>query len=229
MQIDGAKNTMHVEATISEPLEKAIDDWDFLEATVAKKFSTFRAVGANIYGVRRRVVDSDGITDVRKGNISAIFELGPDGPIKHAFRANNFHIIASGTPHHVPHSFGYWHINDMEELMVKFPGAEGDELGYSILLMRRPTGSEGESIAWYCEKCLTILYELRLRTGELGLGEFWRGERQAVHTYNADPKLQTCPECGHHNPLGYAWNTSKDTAEEAIARREGYGLAFLRN
>jgi hypothetical protein len=82
---------MHVETTISEPLQKIIDDWDFLEATVAKKFSTFRAVGSNIYGVRRRAVGADGITDMKKGNISAIFELGPDGPVRHEMHANNFH------------------------------------------------------------------------------------------------------------------------------------------
>lgn len=217
---------MHIETTINEPLEKLIDDWDFLEETVAKKFSTFRTVGSNIYGVRRRAVDDGGITDTRKGNISVIFELGPDGPIRHDFRANNFHVIASGTPHHVPHSFGFWHINDMEELAIKFPGPDG-ELGYSLLIMRRPTGSEGESIAWYCERCWTILYELRMRTGALGLGEFWRGEREAVRTFNADAKVRACPECGHENPKAYAWNTAKDTPEEAQARREGYGSVLL--
>ncbi len=218
---------MHIETTISEPLEKIIDDWDFLEATVAKKFSTFRAVGSNIYGVRRRKVDGAGITDMKKGNISVLLELGPDGPVPHQFTSNSFHIIASGTPHHVPHSFGHWHINDMEELAVKFQGADGD-LGYSLLIMRTPTGKEGESVAWYCEECFTILYELRMKTGELGLGEFWRKEREAVTTFNSDAKIRTCPECGHVNPMAYVWNPTKDTPEEAEARRTGYGSAFMK-
>ena len=216
---------MHLEMTIDEPVEKAIDDWDFLESTIAKKFSTFRTVGSNIYGVRRRKVGDAGINDLKKGDISVLYELGPDGPVGHAFRMNNFHIIGSGTPHHLPHSFGYWHINDMEELAVKFTGADGD-LGYSLLIMRRPTANEGESIAWYCEQCFTILYELRLRTGRLGLGEFWRGEREAVTTFNADEKVRRCPECGFDNPKAYPWNTAKDTPELALARREGYG-SFL--
>jgi hypothetical protein len=219
---------VQLDLTIEEPLEKAIDDWDFLEATIAKKFSTFRSVGSNIYGVRRRAVDpAAGITDPKKGDMSVVFELGPDGPVSHTFRSNNFHVIASGTPHHLPHSFGYWHINDMEELAVKFAGTDGD-LGYSLLIMRRPTGSEGESFAWYCEDCLTLLYELRLRTGELGLGEFWRGEVQAVTTYNAAAKLRTCPECGVVNAKAYPWNTAKDTPELASARREGYGSSIER-
>ena len=137
---------MHIETTIDEPLEKIIDDWDFLETTVAKKFSTFRPVGSNIYGVRRRALDDEGITDARKGNLSVLYELGPDGPVKYEFGLNRFHVIASGTPHHVPHNFGYWHINDMEELSVKFHGAPG-ELGYSLLIMRKPVGHEGESFA----------------------------------------------------------------------------------
>ena len=28
----------------------------------------------------------------------------------------------------------------------------------------------------------------------------------------------TCPECGHVNPLAYAWNSAKDTAEQKLAR-----------
>ena len=68
---------------------------------------------------------------------------------------------------------------------------------------------------------------MRLRTGELGLGEFWRGEREAVRSWNADAKLRTCSECGYENALSYAWNPSKDTPTEAQARRRGYGAGFL--
>jgi hypothetical protein len=216
---------MHLEMTIDESLDKAMDDWDFLEETIAKKFSTFRTVGSNIYGVRRREVAESGITDLRKGDISVLYELGPDGPVGHEFRINNFHIIGSGTPHHLPHSFGHWHINDMEELAVKFVGEDG-KLGYSLLIMRRPTGTEGESVAWYCEDCFTILYELRMQTGKYGMGEFWRGELAAVTAFNANEKLRTCPECGLVNAKAYPWNTNKDTPEIALARREGYGSSL---
>jgi hypothetical protein len=217
---------MQIELTVDESIDKAADDWDFLEATIAKKFSTFRPVGSNIYGVRRRAVgETHGITDMKKGDISVLYELGPDGPQAHQFRVNNFHVIASGTPHIVPHSFGFWHINDMEEISVKFPGADSD-LGYSLLIMRTPVGNEGESLAWYCEDCYTMLYEHHMHTGRYGLGEFWRGERIAVTTWNADAKLRTCPQCGLENGKSYPWNTAKDTPELATARREGYGSSL---
>ena len=58
-----------------------------------------------------------------------------------------------------------------------------------------------------------------IETGTTGLAGFWKGERQAVNHYNADPRLRTCPECGHVNPLGYCWNKAKDTPAEAQARQ----------
>jgi len=161
--------------------------------------------------------------------MSVLYELGITGPVGHQFRVNNFHIIGSGTPHILPHSFGFWHINDMEELAVKFPGADGD-LGYSLLIMRTPVGNEGESLAFYCEQCYTLLFEHRMATGKYGLGEFWRGERYTVDTWNGDEALRRCPECGLLNGKSYPWNTAKDTPELATARREGYGssLQFAR-
>ena len=38
-------------------------------------------------------------------------------------------------------------------------------------------------------------------------------------TVSADRPARTCPECGHQNPMGYCWNTAKDTPEEAEARK----------
>lgn len=210
--------SFRTEITIDEPLEKVVDDPDFLDERVIKTFSTFRAVGSNIFGIRRRAVTRDDVVDPLKGNISVLCELGPNGVAQHRFSSNSFHILASGIPHRVPYSFGYWHINDMEELFVKFPAAAGEE-GYSVVIMRRPAGREGESFAWYCEQCLTLMHEKWVATGRFGLGEFWRAERESVHAYNADSKLRTCPECGHLNPLAYTWNPSKDTALEAQARR----------
>lgn len=209
---------MQVEITIDEPLDKVVEDRDFFEERIIKRFGTFRPVDSNIYGIRRRAIDERGITDARKGNISVLQEIGPNGIVEHRFDTYNFHIIAGGTPHRVTHSFGFWHINDMEELSVKFPGNEG-EPGYSLVIMGKPEGKEGDSYAWYCEQCLTMLYEMPVRTGERGLGEFFRLEREAIRIYNAGSTLRTCPECGHLNPHAYSWDPKKDTTpEESQAR-----------
>ena len=206
---------MHIEVEVDTSIEKIVNDRDFLEEKIIKKFSGFLEVGQNIYGIRRREVGTT-IIDPKKGKME-IVDLGPDGTHNRAHTANNFHVIVGGTPHHTRHSYGYWHVNDMDELNLKIPGTAG-ELGYSFIIMQKPVGTQGESFAWYCERCLTLMYELRAATGRYGLTEFWRLESEAVRTYNADPKHQLCPECGFKNPLGYHWNQTKDRPEEREAR-----------
>ena len=67
---------------------------------------------------------------------------------------------------------------------------------------------------------MTLLYELRYATGDMGFSGFWRAERDAVAGYNAEPKNQLCPECGHLNPKGYCWNAAKDNEDERAARQQ---------
>ena len=66
-------------------------------------------------------------------------------------------VTTSGTPHHVTHNLGYWHVNDMDELYLRLPGETPDALGYSLVIMGNPSGDECDRFAWYCERCLTIL------------------------------------------------------------------------
>jgi hypothetical protein len=192
-----------------------LNDVDLLDDRIIKRFSTFRELGQNIYGIRRRDVGTT-VIDPKKGK-SRIIDLGPSGLVLREHTAYNVHVILGGVPHHSEHSFGYWHINDMDELNLKLPGSPG-EAGYSFIIMQKPHGKQGESFAWYCDQCLTMLFERRVATGRFGLGEFWKGETAAVRAYNADPAHRRCPECGHLNPPGYCWNPSKDTPEEAAAR-----------
>ena len=45
---------MQRETTIDRPIDKAIADWDFLDETIVAKFSMFRTIGQNVFGIRRR-------------------------------------------------------------------------------------------------------------------------------------------------------------------------------
>jgi len=209
---------MFAEIEVKEPIEKIFDDWDFLNDQVLKHFSTFKVAGHNIYGLRRRLIDSTGMNDPKKGNISRFLELGPKGISEGHQNPLNMRVTTAGTPHRVMHNFGYWHINDKDELYLPVPGRTAEELGYYVILMGLPKGKETDSFAWYCEDCSTLLYDHVIDTGTVGLAGFWKGEREAVNTYNGSLKLRTCPECGHLNPLGYCWNKAKDTPAEAEAR-----------
>jgi hypothetical protein len=210
---------MFAQIEIREPLEKVAADWDFFADSIISHFSTFRAVGHNIYGLRRRLITAAGVTDPKKGNIGRFQELGPHGIEEGVHHPLEIRITAAGTPHRVLHSFGYWHINDKDELHLPIPGDGGANPGYSVIMQGRPRGRESESFAWYCEQCLTLLFDFVVPTGEVGLTGFWKGEQEAVRTYNRDARLRTCVECGHVNPMGYCWNKAKDTPEEAEARR----------
>ena len=208
---------MFKEVLVDEAIEKIIEDWDFLEDRVAAKYASFREFGQNIYGVRRRMVNRTEVVDLKKGKFSSLL-LGPQGIVGAGRSPLHFHITTAGTPHRIPHSLGYWHINDMDELYLPVPGVSDDDLGYFLVVMQTPKGNEGESFAWYCQRCVTMLYEVHYRSGELGLKNFWRAEENAVREYNRDMKNRTCPECGEVNPLGYVWNTAKDTPDESAAR-----------
>lgn len=209
---------MFAQITIDEPLERIADDWDFFQERILPHFSTFRPHGHNVFGVRRRIVSAKGVNDPKKGNISRYLELGPHGVEESQHNPLEIKVTSAGVPHRVCHNFGYWHINDKDELYFGIPGLSETEPGHFVVIMGRPKDDETDGFAWYCEKCMTLLHEVVVETGRRGFSTFWKGEQDAVRRYNADLKLRTCVECGHVNPLGYCWNKAKDTPEEAIAR-----------
>jgi hypothetical protein len=210
---------MLTEIRVDHSIEKIIDDWDFFDETILKRFSTFRPVGQNIYGIRARAVGNADVVDPKKGVMEAIV-MTPRGVVKVERAPLEMSITAGGVPHRVRHSFGYWHINDMDELAVAIPPLPGEELGRTLLLMQTPTENEGESFAWYCNdpNCNTLLHEYHYNTGHMGFEGFWKAETAAVERYNSDPRNRTCPECGNVNPLAYCWNVAKDKPAQTEAR-----------
>ncbi|HXQ51606.1 MAG TPA: hypothetical protein VN802_10975 [Stellaceae bacterium] len=209
---------MHYTMTVDQPIDKIADDWDFLDEKIVSKFSAFREVGQNVFGIRRRAVSHSEIIDPRKGNVSGALELGPKGIMQMPHHPLHVHVTVGGTPHRVAHSFGFWHVNDMDELYLPLPSLPGDPFGHAIVIMQTPRGEEGESFAWYCLQCLTLHFEQRYPSGVRGLKDFWRAEDAAIRDYNGEERNRTCPECGYLNPLAYSWNQAKDTPEQRAAR-----------
>ncbi|HLH22826.1 MAG TPA: hypothetical protein VK066_09900 [Chloroflexota bacterium] len=203
---------------VDEPLERIAEDWDFLSDRVLSHLTTFKPVGQNIYGVRRRHIGAGQVTDLRKGSITEHWEMGPSGLVYWELRPFELHVTAAGTPHHVSHNFGFWHINDMDELYLPIPGDSPAEPGHSIVLMGTPRGDECDRFAWYCERCLTMLHEYVCHTGAEGFKAFYKAEHEAVAQYNSDPAHRRCPECGTLNPPGYCWNVNRDGELERQGR-----------
>lgn len=217
---------MYANLLVKEPLEKIMEDWDFLQDRVLSHFSTFKPVGQNIYGVRKGRTPQARPIELTPGPASYLekrpssgtLTIGPSGLEVKRNGDLVLSITPGGMPHHTPHSFGYWHINDMDELSIRLPGRTPEEPGFLLLIMGVPRDGEGDHWAWYCEQCLNLLFERRYETGRLGFNGFWRAEQDAVGAYNADPRNQGCPECGRQNPLGYCWNPTKDSPAEQTAR-----------
>jgi hypothetical protein len=211
---------MFASIVVDKPLEKAIEDWDYLSDSMVKKFTGFLPLGQNIFGVRRRQISDAGIQDPVKGSTAGFELLGPAGIVQSPGAPMMVQVATSGTPHRVRHNFGYWHINDKDELYVRLPADDPQELGHSIVIMGQAVGAENERFAWYCPACLTLLYEHEYRSGELGFWGFWKAEAEAVEGFNSDVRRRTCPECGEVHPLGYRWNAATDTPERAHARTQ---------
>ena len=206
---------MFAEIQVKEPIEKIAEDWDFFEDKVLPHFSAFKTVGQTILGIRQRHISVAGLDDPKKGNVSAVYEIGPKGKVGWYQQGLKCHVVAAGTPHHMEHNFGFWHINDKDELYLPLPGSPG----FSVIIQGIPTGEETDRIAWYCDNCLTMLFEHVYESGKYGFDGIWKNERIAVTKFNADESLRPCPECDHVNPRGYCFNPAKDTPEEAEARK----------
>jgi hypothetical protein len=212
---------MYNDVYVDQPVEKLLGDWDLLSDVMIKKFSRFKRVGDNIVGIRRRFCEGGIILDPVKGQLEPSLEIGPDGIVTMDNTVLSLRMTCGGTPHRVAHNFGFWHINDMDELYLTMPGPTPDAQAYCLIFMQHPdpTGRAGESVAEYCERCLTMLFERHYRTAELGFEGVFKFFDDSMREYNSDARNRTCPECGHLNPYGYTWNPDRDTPDMAAARK----------
>lgn len=209
---------LYSEVQVSEPLDKIAADWDYLSDKVIQQFYGFKDVGDNVVGIRsieRATVADYGqkAVPVALPAVRKNYEIGPQGMVEVPRTPFSMHVTLAGTPHRTQHVFGYWHINDKDEIIIPLP-PDGDRPGRVLIVMGKPTANETDRFAWYCEKCLTLLF-LRESTD---FSTFWKTEQAAVQAYNADPHHQVCPSCGYKNPLGYSAMQQSDTPEQRAAR-----------
>jgi hypothetical protein len=206
---------------VNESIEKIAEDWDFLNERVVKRFFGFKTVGDNVVGIRTVAQGTIDKLDASAPPVALVsvrrnFEIGPQGFVEVPRTPFSLHVTRAGTPHRTEHVFGYWHINDKDEIIVTLP-PDGDEPGKLIIVMGMPTGEETDRFAWYCEKCLTLMFMRELVSGR-DFKKFWAAELAAVREYNSDPKHQICPCCGHKNKLSYSGMQPSDTPAERGAR-----------
>jgi hypothetical protein len=182
---------------------------DLTDEREIKKFLGFTPVGENLVGVRRRatkLMEEDAL------------EIGPGGIIAPRRDPFGMYVIYGGTPHHTCNLFGYWHINDVDEVYITVGGSSPEDDATRLILMRWPKPGERDMFAWYCKECVTLLYCHVHETGTHGFETFWPAENEAVRTFNTDAKLRRCRNCGTEHPLGYRFMAHKNSPEEEAAR-----------
>ncbi len=91
-------------------------------------------------------------------------------------------MTTGGTP--APRSrynFGFWHINDLDELYLTLPSPRPGDPAYMIVIMQHPDGTEGECFAEYCEVvCLTLMFERHYNTAGSVSKDFFKANDEAI-------------------------------------------------
>ena len=212
------------EIRVKEPIEKIANDWNFLQENVIQKFFGFRPVGDNVYGARSITLDApSSLGGPKKGPMDLVktrrnFEIGPKGVVQVARDPLSVHVTLAGTPHHTEFLFGYWHINDTDEIIISLPPAGPEQPAHLAIVMGFPREGETDRMAWYCEQCTSLVFMRELHTGHAGFSKFWPWEKASVAEYNADEKIRICAECGHVNSVGYSAFPNHDSEAERAAR-----------
>jgi hypothetical protein len=193
--------------------EKIFEVIDLLKEKDLRRFRGFTPMGQHIVGIRKITAATP---------IAETYEIGPKGPEKVMTSGLGVRVTYAHTPHHSKGIFGYWHINDQDEIFIPIMGKEPGTIWMTILF-RTPRPDEGDKFAWFCRQCNMLLCERYVNTGRVGMGGFWIAEKKAVEGFNRDPKLRTCRNCGVIHPLAYTYwdlGNAEEVTQERIQRVE---------
>jgi hypothetical protein len=214
---------LYSDVYVKEPIDKIAEDWDFMNEKILPKFFGFRPVGDNVYGIRaithdtQKTLGSEKHTPMDMAKNRRNYEIGPGGVVVVPRTPLTIHVTRRGTPHRTEFLFGYWHINDKDEIIIPLPPTDTTP-PHLVIVMGHPKGNETDRIACYCQQCGSLVFMRELVTGTIGFQRFFQWEHETVREYNSDPRLRTCWDCGHVNPVGYTAFPTRDTPEEREQR-----------
>ena len=200
---------LYADVYVDEPIEKIVDDWDFLNEKVLPKFMGFRPVGDGVYGMRQILPEAPQSVDQQQrgtGPVIAVenrrhYEMAPRAWSRQAHPACGARYARRNAASHRVRLRLLAHQRYGRDLDRRATGGRP-----ARLCDPDPGSSEGKrggSHSLVLRAMHELVYLSELVTGKLGIKDFWTWERTAVRAYNGDPKLRTCWSCGHVNPLGY--------------------------
>ena len=117
-------------------------------------------------------------------------------------------------PHHAEHVYGFWHVNDQQEMVMNLK-LDG-ERRLTVLIEGFPERGRIDRFAWFCLECLNPLYMTQTETARVGLGGYYAAQEDAFEVFNNDESVRTCSECGTVHPVAYSifpWNDNEAERE----------------
>jgi len=139
-----------------------------------------------------------------------------DGKIVGDEHRSDVSFIQPLIPHHSEHVYGFWHINEAQEMSISLK--LNDDRRLTVLVEGFPTKGRKDRFAWYCLKCVNPLYMVEVDTGSVGLGGYYAVQEDGFNVFNADEKVRTCSSCGTVHPVAYSIFPWKDSADERASR-----------
>lgn len=119
-------------------------------------------------------------------------------------------------PHHSEHVYGFWHINDQQEMAISLK--LDNERRLTVLVEGFPARGRLDRFAWFCLNCVNPLYMTQVETAKVGLAGYYAVQEDAFEVFNGDEKVRTCSSCGTIHPKAYSIFPWKDTPDEKLAR-----------
>jgi ribosomal protein S27AE len=162
-----------------------------------------------------RTHDYDVWTDCRPESDPplALWEARGAGVVRVPDQATLMHVIPGGTAHHVEGLFGYWRQSDADIVWLR--AARGEFVHHAMVLGGSPGAYKMDRILWICPACATVIARHEFATGPHQLERFWRGEREAIASFNNSSRA--CPRCGHVHPPAYGFRRDGADAAPALA------------
>jgi hypothetical protein len=177
-------------------------DFNLLGEEAAKQFSAFERIGKDhMMGIR--MLGGSGRPNVMYGLIHGQPEVMD---IVQPGKAIGY--VPAGAPHHLTQDYGWWHVNDTEEIYVPVPLVNG---ALAFVILEATYKERWDKFQWYCLKCYTFLHEGKVNTGRVGMEGYWEAEARTVLEFNQDLDRRTCPNCKELHPLAYSfWEPGKE-------------------
>jgi|GEM_PF-1469910 hypothetical protein len=192
--------------------EAAMAIIDLADDDSEERYRSFYPCGDMLVGLRYRDLN----TDKQRSRLKYGRSLKIEGGKIVIEPRRSIHFNLPLVPHHSEYGYGFWHINDEQEMALN--QTLDDKRAVTILIEGFPKRGRKDRFAWFCLECVNPLYMREVETRRVGLPGFYAVQEDAVAVFNGDEKIRTCGACGAVHPHAYSIFPWTDTDEQRAAR-----------